>query len=104
MIVAERIRDLAHVGSVEMRSPDVDATVSFFTELMGMSESGRGADYVYVHAWDDYERFTVKVVDSATTGIGRTYLRAASGSALERRVQTARQAGIEGTWVEDEAG
>jgi catechol 2,3-dioxygenase len=102
--VAERTRDLAHVGSVEMRSTDVDATVDFFVRLMGMSESGRGADYVYVHAWDDYERFTVKVTDSGTTGVGRTYLRAASAEALRRRVSVAQAAGMPGAWVEDESG
>ena len=39
---------------------------------------GRHGDSVYLHAWDDYERFTVKVTGNATSGIGRTWLRASS--------------------------
>ncbi|SHN74649.1 VOC family protein [Cryptosporangium aurantiacum] len=96
----ERVRDLAHVGSVELFTPTPEESRAFFVDLLGMSESGRQGDSVYLHAWDDYERFTVKLTASSTSGIGRTYVRAASPQALERR---AAQIGT-GSWVEDELG
>ncbi|TQS41088.1 VOC family protein [Cryptosporangium phraense] len=95
----ERVRDLAHVGSVELFTPTPDESRAFFVDLMGMSESGRRGESVYLHAWDDYERFTLKLTARDRAGIGRTYVRAASPAALDRRA-----AEIPGRWVEDELG
>lgn len=81
-----RIRDLAHVGSVELFTPTFEESRAFFLDLMAMDEVGRRGDSVYLHAWDDYERFTVKLTAHETSGIGRTYLRAAGPMGLQRRV------------------
>jgi len=100
----ERIRDLAHVGSVEILTPTPDESRAFFVDLMGMSQSGQRGDSVYLHAWDDYERFTVKLTGGATSGIGRTYLRAASPQALQRRVAEIERAGLGRGWTDTELG
>lgn len=97
---AERRRELAHVGSVELFTADPVATTAFFTDLMGMERVAERGGSVYVHAWDDYELFTVKITERDRSGIGRTYLRAASPQALQR--VTARLPG--GRWVADELG
>jgi catechol 2,3-dioxygenase len=96
----ERVRDLAHVGSVELFTPTPEESRAFFVDLLGLSESGRRGDSVYLHAWDDYERFTVKLTARDRAGIGRTYVRAAGPSALARR---AAEIGT-GRWVSDELG
>jgi catechol 2,3-dioxygenase len=103
-VFRERVRDLAHLSSVELLTTTPDETCAFFVNLMGMSESGRRGDSVYLHAWDDYERFTVKVTAAAHSGIGRTYLRAASPVALDRRVAEIGAAGLGRGWTEDELG
>jgi catechol 2,3 dioxygenase len=99
-----RSRDIAHVGSVELRTPKLEESVSFFVDIMGMDRVGERGDSVYVHAWDDYERFTVKLSAHETSGVGRTYLRAASPESLQRVVDRIEAAGRSGEWVEDELG
>lgn len=99
-----RSRDIAHVGSVELFTPTFEESRWFFTDLMAMDEVGRRGDSVYLHAWDDYERFTVKLTASETSGIGRTYLRASGPAGLERRVEALEEYGSRGRWVEDELG
>ncbi len=99
-----RVRDLAHVGSVELFTPTFEDSRAFFIDLMAMDEVGQRGDSVYLHAWDDYERFTIKLTASSTSGIGRTYLRAAGPDALERRVDALGKYGSPGRWVEDELG
>ncbi len=99
-----RSRDIAHVGSVELFTPTFDDSLAFFVDLMAMDETGRRGDSVYLHAWDDYERFTIKLTANDTSGIGRTYLRAAGPDALERRVAILQSRGNRGEWVEDELG
>jgi catechol 2,3-dioxygenase len=103
-VVTERVRDLAHVGSVEILTPTPDESRAFFVDLMGMSESARRGDSVYLHAWDDYERFTVKLTAGPTSGIGRAYLRAASPQALQRRVAEIEAAGLGRGWSDTELG
>jgi len=101
---AERVRDLAHVGSVEIRTPTPAQSAAFFVDLLGMTQAAQRGDSAYLHAWDDYELFTVKLTAAATSGIGRTYLRAAGPDALRRRVAEIEAAGRGKGWVEDEVG
>jgi catechol 2,3-dioxygenase len=96
-------RDIAHLSSVELYSAVPDQTVRFFSDLMGMTVVDQSGDSAYLHSWDDYERFTVKVTAHATSGIGRTWLRAASPEALARRVAALEAAGLGAGWSEEEA-
>jgi catechol 2,3-dioxygenase len=89
---------------VELFTPTPERSRAFFVDLMGMSESGARGDSVYLHAWDDYERFTVKLTASSTSGIGRTYLRAAGPDALARRVAEIERSGLGRGWTSDELG
>jgi catechol 2,3-dioxygenase len=100
--MAEKLRDVAHVSAVELRTPTLDDTVRFFTDQMAMEVVERRGGSVYLHAWDDYERFTVKVTGGNTSGIGRTWLRARSPEALRRRVRALEEAGLGEGWSSDE--
>ena len=99
-----RCRDIAHVGAVELRTAVPEQTVDFFVRLLGLSEVAREGPRTYVHAWDDYEQFTVCVTESATSGIGRTWLRAASPAALQRRVQAIEASGHGIGWTDGQQG
>ena len=37
---SEPIRDIAHLGHVEMLTPDLDASVGYFHDVLGMEVSG----------------------------------------------------------------
>ncbi|HEX3824939.1 MAG TPA: VOC family protein [Mycobacteriales bacterium] len=100
----ERCRDIAHVGAVEILTAVPEQTVDFFVRLMALSEVGRANGSVYLHSWDDYEAFTVKVTEAPAAGIGRTWLRAAGPNALQRRVAAIDAAGLGGSWVDGEHG
>lgn len=80
------VRDIAHVGYVEVLTPEFEKSRWFFTELLAMREVEREGDSVYLRCWDDYERFTVKLTAHSTSGIGTVALRASSEAALHRRV------------------
>ncbi len=76
-MVPERCRDVAHVSAVQLFTQVPEQTVDFFVRLLGLSEVARTGNHVYLRTWDDYERFTVCVTEATTSGIGRTWLRAA---------------------------
>ncbi|MER5280928.1 catechol 2,3-dioxygenase [Streptomyces sp. NPDC002809] len=96
--------DIAHLGHVELLTPDLDASVRFFTDFLGLTENGRSGDSVYLRTWDDYEHHSLTLTAHSTPGIRRTALRTSSEDALRRRVEAIEAAGRPGRWAEDEPG
>ena len=85
-MTSEPIFDLAHLGHMEMLTPKPDESLNFFVDVMGMTVSGQKGESVYLRGWDDYERYSLKLTASNTSGMEHMALRARSPQALERRV------------------
>ena len=78
--------DLAHLAHLELFSPKPEESLRFFVDVMGMTESGRQGESVYLRGWDDYEHHTLKLTAAKTAGMGHFAFRASSPEALARRV------------------
>ncbi|MEU7856242.1 catechol 2,3-dioxygenase [Nonomuraea sp. NPDC049141] len=102
--MAPPLGDIAHLGHVQLLTPDPDRSLWFFTQMLGMTESGRSGDSVYLRTWDDYEHHSLTLIAHDTSGIGRTALRTSSEEALNARVKALENAGLTGAWVDDEPG
>jgi catechol 2,3-dioxygenase len=89
----EPILDLAHLGHLELLTPTPERSLAFFVDVLGMTESGRSGDSVYLRGWDDYERYSLKLTGSKTSGLGHAAFRARSPQALERRAGAERGRG-----------
>ena len=85
-VPSEPCFDIAHLAHVELLTNMPEASLGFFVDVLGLTESGREGDSVYLRAWDDYEFATLKLTASQTTGVGHVAYRAASAEALKRRV------------------
>src|SRR3954471_19764755 len=89
----EPIMDVAHLAHLEILTPKPEQSLRFFVDVMGMTESGRQGDSVYLRAWDDYERYSLQLTASKTSGLGHAAFRARSPQALQRRVQALQGSG-----------
>ena len=69
-----------------------------------MTESGRSGDSVYLRGWDDYERYSLKLTGSKTSGLGHAAFRARSEQALDRRVAALKQSGLAIGWSDGDLG
>ncbi|HYK30297.1 MAG TPA: VOC family protein [Streptosporangiaceae bacterium] len=103
-MTADRCRDIAHVSAAELRTAVPDQTVAFFVDVLGLHQVASEGDCVYLHAWDDYEKFTVKVTHAPESGIGTTWLRAGGPAALARRVAAIEASGLGIGWSDGECG
>lgn len=100
----ETIHDVAHLGHVELLTPTPEESLQFFVDVMGMTESGRRGDSVYLRGWDDYEHHSLQLTASAKPGLGHYALRAASPQALQRRVDAIEALGFGKGWKEGDLG
>jgi len=96
--------EVAHLAHVELRTPVPEESLEFCTSYLGLTETGSAGSSVFLHAWDDYEQITVKLTAHATSGVGRTSLRAASPEALERRVKEIQASGRGVGWADGDPG
>src|ERR1700686_3120686 len=100
----EPIYGLAHLAHMEMLTPKPDESLNFFVDVMGMTETARKGDSVYLRGWDDYEHHTLKLTASKTSGMKHMAFRARSPQALERRVAALKGSGYEIGWTDGDLG
>jgi catechol 2,3-dioxygenase len=102
--LTEPIRDLAHLSHVELLTPKPDESLVYFREILGMEVSGESGDSLYLRAFGDYERSSLKLTAAEQSGVGHLAYRTHSPEALERRVEALETAGVEGAWLEGDLG
>jgi len=100
----EPILDVAHLAHVELLTPKLEESARFYKDVMGLIESGREGDSIYLRGWDDYEHHTLQLTASPQPGIGHYALRAVSPQALQRRVAAIEKTGWGIGWKENNVG
>lgn len=100
----EPMHELAHLGHVEMLTPKIEESLKFFVDVVGMQESGRKGQSVYLRAYDDYEHHTLKLTAAKEPGIGHFAFRSWSKQALERRAKALKDAGVATRWTDGDLG
>jgi catechol 2,3-dioxygenase len=93
------IRDLAHIGHVELLTPKPEESLRFFVDVLGMEVEATQGQSVYLRGWGDWQRTSLKLTESDQAGLGHMALRAWDQQALESRA-----AAIEGTWIDGDVG
>ena len=100
----EPIRDIAHLGHVEILTAKFAESAKFFIDVMGMTQSGEKGDSVYLRGWDDYERYSLKLTATKTSGMGHAAFRTRSPQALERRAAALKGSGFDVGWSDGDLG
>ncbi len=96
--------DIAHLGPVELLTPDAEGSLFFFTEVLGMEIEGREGASVFLRGWGDYQRYSLMLTEAPQSGMAWLGLRAESQEALERRVAMVEATGLGEGWIEDGRG
>ncbi len=100
----EPLHDLAHIGHAELLTPFPEESLRFFTELFGMEIEAREGSSVFLRGWGDYQRYSLKLTESALPGLGHMAIRAWSQQALERRVREIEASGLGIGWIDGDLG
>jgi len=84
--VTERWRDIACIGHAELLTPAPEASLEYFTALLGLTVVEEHAGSWYLRGYDDYEPYSLKLTGSDHAGLGHLAVRTWSAEALARRV------------------
>ena len=100
----EPIRDIAHLGHVELLTPKPEESLWYFRDLLGMEIAHRENRSVYLRGYGDYASATLKLTEAAQAGVGHVSWRTISEQALERRVKAIDDAGLGIGWTNGDYG
>jgi len=96
--------DIAHLGPVELLTPNGAGSLAFFVDVLGMEVEGQDGGTVYLRGWGDYQRYSLALTEAPSSGMAVLGLRAASPDALRRRVAAVDAAGLGDGWGEGGRG
>jgi catechol 2,3-dioxygenase len=98
------IRDLAHVGHVELLTPSAQESLEFFRDVFGMEVEAAEGQSVFLRGWGDYQRYCLKLTESSESGLGHLAFRAWGPEELERRVAAIQRTGLGIGWIDGDLG
>ena len=79
----EPIFDVAQLAHVELLTPDLEGTLCFFKDLLGMQETERRAGSAYLRGYEEQYHHSLKVTAAPRAGLGHVAWRARSPQALD---------------------
>jgi catechol 2,3-dioxygenase len=94
------IKLLSHLSFVAVTTPDLEASVEFYTSVVGLTEVGREDGRVYLRCWGDHYRYSVVVVAGTEPSLETMAWRTTSEEALEEAVVRIEAAGVSGEWFD----
>ena len=103
-IEPEPIYDVAHLAHVELLTPDLDGSLAFFRDLLGMQETARAGGSVYLRGYEEQYHHSLKLTAAPQAGAGHVAWRSRSAQALERRVAAIEAAGLGRGWHDGDLG
>jgi catechol 2,3-dioxygenase len=100
-MVERVISQLAHV---ELLTPKLEESARFFTDVLGLDESGRDDGSIYLRCWGDFFFHSVQLTTAEQPGLGHIGWRAEGQAQLERAVEALEASGVGDGWSEDQRG
>ena len=100
----EPLRDIAHLGHIELLTPKPVESLWYFTELLGMESVHQEGQSVYLRGFGDNASTTLKLTEAEKPGVGHVAWRVISPQALERRAEAIEKTGLGTGWTNGDFG
>jgi len=95
---------ISHLAHAEIITPKLEESVHFFKEVMGMEESGREGQSVYLRCWGDYYHHSLVLTEGPQPALGHVGWRTHGPEELEAAVQQIEATGRGEGWHEHTPG
>ena len=95
---------LSQLAHVELTTPKPQESLEFWTQVVGLEETARAGQSVYLRAWGDRFHHTLQLTEGPQVGLGHVGWRAAGPEELETAVERLAAAGAGEAWIENSVG
>ena len=95
---------LSHLAHVEVYATDVEESVKFYTDKLGMKVVTRDAERVFLRCWGDYYAYSVVLRPGENSGLVRMAWRTNSAEDLDEAVARVEATDHAGKWLEPADG
>src|SRR3954465_13560899 len=93
---SQMIKLLSHLSYVAITTPDVEASVKFYEEQVGLTVVDRVDGAVYLRCWGAYYAYSLVVLPGDEPTLATMAWRTSSAEALEEAAKQVEAAGIQG--------
>ena len=97
-------RLLSTLAHVELLTTDLEKSVDFAHDILGLDVVEQVGDTVYLRCWGDYYLYSLALTASDSLGLGHASWRAEGPEQLTEAVRRVQASGTDGTWFEDAFG
>jgi catechol 2,3-dioxygenase len=100
--MSERL--LSPIAHVELTTPDLEKSVTFAREILGLDVVEEIDDSVYLRCWGDYYRYSLVLTAGPEPGLGHAAWRTEGPEQLAEAVRRVEDRGASGEWLETPFG
>ncbi|MDQ0175615.1 catechol 2,3-dioxygenase [Bacillus chungangensis] len=75
---------IMRIGRLELRVLDLEESIHYYTNVIGLEETGRDKDRIYLKAWDEYDHHSIILQKSDRAGMDHMGFKVADVYALEK--------------------
>ncbi|UGS35300.1 VOC family protein [Capillimicrobium parvum] len=97
-------RLLSHLAHVELLTTDLDASVGFAVDALGLDVVREDGDSVSLRCWGDFYSHSLVLTAADAPGLGHAAWRTDGPEQLDEAVAKIEAAGTQGEWIESSAG
>lgn len=95
---------ISHLAHVEIFSTKLEESAVFFKDVVGLEESYRDENSIYLRAWGEYYHHSLKITKGDKPGLGHIGWRADSEEALKEAVKYLESTKFGIGWIEGDVG
>src|SRR5436190_6956402 len=95
---------LSQLAHVEVLTPTPEDSLRFYTDVLGLEESQRAGQSVYLRGWGERFHHSLQLTEAAAPGLGHIAWRATGPEQLETAVSRVEAAGAGEGWREASPG
>ena len=96
--------DVAQLAHVELLTPDLDGSLDYFNELLGLEVTEALGDAAYLRGFEEQYHHSLKLTRAPLAGLGHAAWRVRSPAALKRKVAALDKSGCAGRWMDGDRG
>ncbi|RHW33399.1 2,3-dihydroxybiphenyl 1,2-dioxygenase [Lysinibacillus yapensis] len=96
----KQMTSVAHLGHVEIGVTNLEKSLWFFTEVMGLYVSANEGDKVYLRAWQDFDHHTLVLNKSDVSCVKQIAWRVSSPESLKAFERQFKDMNMEFKWIE----